>query len=372
MPTKKLTDCCDITTGKLDSNAAEANGLYPYFTCAPEPLRINTYAFNDDVIILAGNNASGNFHCQRFKGKFNAYQRTYVITAKPGYDIDFIFYNLLISLSHLKKISQGSQTKFLTMKMLDSFLIEDIDIDSQKLLVKALKDGDNLKKCLKDTSLAIEEMLNTLFKKYFLQLTASNGEPLGTKIVFNNDLEAKLPKGWSISTIGDIVNENEKSPIQVNQAAKSVGKVPFFTSGDDIYFIKEKLVDGPNMFLSTGGNAVINFYYGEAAYSTDTWSISASKYTYYLYFFVRCIIQRINDYFFTGSGLEHLQKDQFKEIKIHIPPDELIEKFNKIAEKSFKKISDNFKFIHEIETLNDFLLPLVMDGKITVKEKSSN
>ena len=93
-----LTKICNITTGKLDSNAAEENGKYPYFTCAPEPLAINTYAFDDDVILLAGNNASGNFHCQRYKGKFNAYQRTYIITAKDGYDIDYIYYNLKINL----------------------------------------------------------------------------------------------------------------------------------------------------------------------------------------------------------------------------------------------------------------------------------
>ena len=73
------------------------NGKYPYFTCAPEPLKIDTYAFDDNAILLAGNNASGNFHCQRYNGRFNAYQRTYVITAKQGYDIDFIYYSLLVS-----------------------------------------------------------------------------------------------------------------------------------------------------------------------------------------------------------------------------------------------------------------------------------
>ena len=89
---KKLTDICNITTGKLDSNACEVNGKYPFFTCAPLPLKINSFAFDDDVILLAGNNASGNFHCQRFCGKFNAYQRTYIITEKDGYDLDYIFY----------------------------------------------------------------------------------------------------------------------------------------------------------------------------------------------------------------------------------------------------------------------------------------
>ena len=59
-----LTEICNITTGKLDSNAAEKEGIYPYFTCAPEPLAINTCAFDCDAILLAGNNASGKFHCR--------------------------------------------------------------------------------------------------------------------------------------------------------------------------------------------------------------------------------------------------------------------------------------------------------------------
>ena len=53
----KLGDVCKIITGKLDSNAATENGKYPFFTCAPEPLKINEFAFDDDVILLAGNNA---------------------------------------------------------------------------------------------------------------------------------------------------------------------------------------------------------------------------------------------------------------------------------------------------------------------------
>lgn len=69
MKTKSLTQVCNITTGKLDANAGIPNGKYPFFTCAPDPLRIDTFAFDDDVVLLAGNNAQGNFHIQRFKGK---------------------------------------------------------------------------------------------------------------------------------------------------------------------------------------------------------------------------------------------------------------------------------------------------------------
>ena len=138
-----LTSACNIRTGKLDANAAVVNGKYPYFTCANEPLKINEYAFDEKAILLAGNNASGKFHCQRYDGKFNAYQRTYVITAKEGYDIDYIYYSLLISLEQLKKKSQGSQTKFITMEILDNFYINDIELCEQKRMVLPLLSLDN-------------------------------------------------------------------------------------------------------------------------------------------------------------------------------------------------------------------------------------
>lgn len=138
MRSKSLTEICTIRTGKLDSNGFDDKGIYPFFTCAPEPLRINHYAFDDDVILLAGNNASGNFHCTRYKGKFNAYQRTYVITPNSGYNIDYIYYSLLLQLELLKKQSAGSQTKFLTMKILNGIEIADISLGEQIKISKSL------------------------------------------------------------------------------------------------------------------------------------------------------------------------------------------------------------------------------------------
>ena len=153
MNTINLTDAANITTGKLDANAAQENGKYPFFTCAPEPSLIDNYAFDDDAILLAGNNAQGNFHVQRYTGKFNAYQRTYVITAKNGYDVDYIKYSIEMALSQFKRMAQGSQTKFLTMGMLESFSMAGMPIDSQKQLIASIKAIDekiNLNKAIND------------------------------------------------------------------------------------------------------------------------------------------------------------------------------------------------------------------------------
>ena len=78
-PTRKLKDIASIRTGKLDSNAAVENGAYPFFTCDPQTLRIDKWAYDTEAVLLAGNNASGNYTAKYFCGRFNAYQRTYII-----------------------------------------------------------------------------------------------------------------------------------------------------------------------------------------------------------------------------------------------------------------------------------------------------
>lgn len=72
-----LRELCSIRTGRLDANAAVENGRYPFFTCSREELRINKYSFNGEAILLAGNGDVG--HTKYYSGKFDAYQRTYVL-----------------------------------------------------------------------------------------------------------------------------------------------------------------------------------------------------------------------------------------------------------------------------------------------------
>jgi type I restriction enzyme, S subunit len=123
----KLGEVINFRTGKLNSNAAVPNGKYPFFTCAPEPLTIDTFSFDEDCVLLAGNNANGDFNIKRYIGKFNAYQRTYIITAKDGTSIDYLFYALKFALDKFKQMSQGTATKFLTAEILKNF---EIDIPS--------------------------------------------------------------------------------------------------------------------------------------------------------------------------------------------------------------------------------------------------
>lgn len=121
----KWNDVFYTKTGKLDSNAATSNGQYPFFTCSKNILRIDNYAFDQEALLLSGNNASGKYDVKYYNGKFNAYQRTYVLGLKEQWSYNLMKYQLEEKLMYLKRHSLGGLTKYLTLKILSelSFII---------------------------------------------------------------------------------------------------------------------------------------------------------------------------------------------------------------------------------------------------------
>lgn len=119
--TVAMRDLFNIKTGKLNANAAVEDGEYPFFTCSREIYKIDNFAFDCEAILLAGNNASGDFNVKHYCGKFNAYQRTYVITAKKeNVECRLLYYVLEGYLSKLKAMSIGANTKFLKLGMIEN------------------------------------------------------------------------------------------------------------------------------------------------------------------------------------------------------------------------------------------------------------
>lgn len=112
-PVLKWNDVFITTTGKLDSNASVEKGAYPFFTCSKELLRIDTYAFDQEALLLAGNNAAGKYDVKYYAGKFNAYQRTYVLSLKENWSYRLFQYQLEDKLEYLQQQSLGGLTKYL-------------------------------------------------------------------------------------------------------------------------------------------------------------------------------------------------------------------------------------------------------------------
>ena len=168
-----LGNLVNITTGKLDANAAVENGQYPFFTCSREIYAIDNYAFDCEAILLAGNNAVGDFNVKHYKGKFNAYQRTYVITVneKNGVLYRFLYFEMLKSLRKFKEQSVGSGTKFLKLGMIKDFEITLPSlIEQEQIMLKTnaiLEETQRLEAIYSRKIAALDELKKALLHRAF-------------------------------------------------------------------------------------------------------------------------------------------------------------------------------------------------------------
>ena len=166
-PVLKWNDVFITTTGKLDSNASVEKGAYPFFTCSKELLRIDTYAFDQEALLLAGNNAAGKYDVKYYAGKFNAYQRTYVLSLKENWSYRLFQYQLEGKLEYLQQQSLGGLTKYLTLKILGEleFVIppEELQSEFEIFVTQVTKSKVAVQKALDETQILFDSLMQEYF-----------------------------------------------------------------------------------------------------------------------------------------------------------------------------------------------------------------
>ncbi len=130
---QNLGNLCNIQTGKLDANAMVENGKYRFFTCAKEYYQIDSYEFDTEALLISGNGANvGYIHY--YNGKFNAYQRTYVLdNFDENVEIKYIKYFLEKNLQkQIWKEKKEGNTPYIVLSTLRDMQISFPDLDEQK------------------------------------------------------------------------------------------------------------------------------------------------------------------------------------------------------------------------------------------------
>ena len=125
---RKVKDILSVITGKKDANFATENGKFKFFTCSDDVLKCDTSSFEGHAVLLAGN---GNFNVKHYTGKFNAYQRTYVLIPNDDYLYGILYLSVLQMVDTLTKHSTGSIVKFITKSDVENIHI--IEQPNQKL-----------------------------------------------------------------------------------------------------------------------------------------------------------------------------------------------------------------------------------------------
>lgn len=132
----ELEDFFPVVTGKKDANASSENGKYPFFTCSKTISKIDDYVFDNSAILLAGN---GDFNVKFYRGKFDAYQRTYVlIPNNPDY-LGFLYWAISYNLPRITANYRGSVIKFITKGNIESFKVPFVDNEYIPAFMKYLE-----------------------------------------------------------------------------------------------------------------------------------------------------------------------------------------------------------------------------------------
>lgn len=367
-----LIDVVNIKTGKLNSNAAVENGDYPFFTCAPAPLRIDKFKYDQAAILLAGNNAEGNFHINYFDGKFEAYQRTYIIDSKDTdkYDLRYLFYALKECLHEFKLMSQGTSTKFLTMAILNGFKLKIPDINLQRKIAGVLLALDQkiatneaINRNLLEQALAMVSEWEKIEQDNIEYKAVSSVADLNPDTYspkeeweFVNYLDTSSITEGTISELTYIVPTEEKLPSRARRKLKS----------DDIVYSTVRpnqkhygFISQPveNMLASTGFvvvRAKETVVSSELLYLLITRDVVTEK------------MQQIAEG--STSTFPSIKPSDLGAYEIPVPKENSNTKLIDGLDYIFKCINSNQKENQRLAELRDSLLPKLMSGELDVSD----
>ncbi len=382
----KLKDLINLKTGKLDSNQEELDGIYPFFTCAPNPSRINSFSFDQKAILLAGNNANGNFHINYFEGKFDAYQRTYVISVldEEKLDLKYLYYALKICLNDFKRMSQGTSTRFLTKKILDNFEIQVPPIETQLKIVNLLDNLTNKIEVNNQLNHNLESIATNIFKNYFIDY-----EPFQDLTLIDSNI-GNIPKEWEFTKIEDIIDVKDgthDSPPSIDEGfplitskhlneydvnKNEANKISFedYTSINKRSFVEP--FDILISMIGTVGN-ICYILYDEVDFAIKNVGLFKTSKTpimreYLLLYLKSNIINQYIDSRLAGSTQKYISLTELRNIPIVIPPKEVLKEFKNVVDPIFNNIKTNHFEINNLINLRDALLPKLMSGEIDVSK----
>ena len=208
----RLGDYVRIRTGKLDANAADQNGKYPFFTCSIVPLCINTYSYDCECVLVAGN---GDLNVKYYNGKFDAYQRTYIVESLDNklLSVPYLYRFMDKYIETLRNISIGGVIKYIKLGNLTEASINLPTISKQNEIVDVLSVVDNLIKGVEQQLADLDILVKSRFVEMF-------GNPKDN------------PKRFKSIRIGELTDVLTGSTPNRSNKDYYEGKIPWVKTGE--------------------------------------------------------------------------------------------------------------------------------------------
>ena len=302
---KELGEIAKISTGKLNANAMTLDGLYPFFTCSEKPYLIDTFAFDTEAILISGNGSQLG-HINYYNGKFNAYQRTYVICEfSTNITASYLLHFLKGFLKEYiwKNVKEGS-VPYITLPMLQNFQIPLPPLPIQQEIVRILDTFTAL-----DGSLQAElEARRKQYEHYRNQLLNFEGKEVEWK------------------TLGEISTNKNYKRIPITQSERKSGKYRYYGASGVVDYVDNYIFDGDYLLISEDG-ANLTARKTPIAFSVSGkfWVNNHAHVIYFENYYTRRLVEiYLNSIdlsiFITGAAQPKLNQENLYKIPIPIPP----------------------------------------------------
>ncbi|WRB95966.1 restriction endonuclease subunit S [Helicobacter pylori] len=300
----RLGDICEITTGSLDANEMVHYGKYRFYTCAKKYYFIDKYAFDTEAILISGNGAYVGY-VHYYKGKFNAYQRTYVLDNFSEHIIFVKYFLTMFLQSHIQTNKNEGNTPYIVMATLKDFEIPLPPLNEQIAIANILSDVDRYLYSLDALILKKESVKKALSFELLSQRKRLKG--------FNQN--------WQRVRLGDIC-EITTGSLDANEMVH-YGKYRFYTCAKKYYFIDKYAFDTEAILISGNGAYVgyVHYYKGkfnayQRTYVLDNFSEHIIFVKYFLTMFLQSHIQTNKN----EGNTPYIVMATLKDFEIPLPP----------------------------------------------------
>ena len=268
-------------------------------------------------------------------------------------------------------------------------------LTEQKSIAKVLSDLDEKIEINNTINKNLEAIGKAIFKRWFVdfEFENENGTPYqsnGGKMVYNEELEKEIPKGWEVGRLGDktltefiksgieefknqkiylatadVENtqiKNNKTKISFNKKPSRANMQPIKNS---VWFARMKESRKLIFFDDYKKNNLKNYIL-----STGFCGLKCLENSlYYIWFYIQGLeFENLKNNLASGAVQVSINNENIAKINLLIPPKKLLEKFNYQSKIISKKIYNNELENQKLKNIRDYLLPKLIKGKIRIRE----
>lgn len=368
-----------------------------------EELDKNFVELNSNSLLLSINGTLGNmafFNGENVMlGKSAAY-----LNFKTDINRFYFYYFQLPSIQkYFYDVATGSTIKNLSLKSLQDFEVPKPTVNDYKKIAKVLSDLDAKIELNNKINAELEAMAKTLYDYWFVQFDFpdANGKPYkssGGKMVWNEDLKREIPEGWEIIELGkDVsvqrgisyksseINGDGISMISLNSFNLDGTYKPEGIKKYSGKYAEKNLVSAGDLLIAItdvtrnadiiGKSIIVPDYYSDLVISMDIAKVIPGKKLTVSYLMMLFNSNHYHNYikwYASGTIVLHLNLDGMNWYKAEIPPKYLLDKFDDFYKPIAKRINETKKQNQELASLRDWLLPMLMNGQVSVTSTNSS